>query len=83
MAKHSPPLPDFETSLGELERIASTMESGQMPLGEALSAYQRGISLLKHCQGTLAAAEQQIEVLDQGLMASLPANTSATDTDLE
>jgi exodeoxyribonuclease VII small subunit len=81
MAKPSPALPDFETSLGELERIASTMESGQIPLNEALAAYQRGISLLKHCQGTLATAEQQIEVLDQGLMASLTANASTSDTD--
>ena len=82
MAKHTPALPDFETSLAELEQIAAAMESGQMPLSEALSAYQRGISLLKHCQGTLTAAEQQIEVLDQGLTGSPTAGAPSSDADL-
>lgn len=80
MAKHSPALPDFETSIAELERIATAMESGQMPLDEALTAYQRGINLLRHCQSTLAAAEKQIEILDQGMTVPLQADSaSATE----
>ena len=66
MPKHPPQLPDFETALTELERIVTTMESGQMPLNETISAYQRGVTLLRHCQLTLSTAETQIKVLEQG-----------------
>ena len=54
----------FENALGELEAIVAAMEAGQMPLQEALDAYQRGSALLRQCQATLNAAEQQIRILD-------------------
>ena len=40
------------------------MENGQLPLDQALSAYQRGTGLLRHCQGLLTKAEQTIRVLE-------------------
>jgi exodeoxyribonuclease VII small subunit len=40
------------------------MEAGKMPLQEALDAYKRGVALLRQCQSTLTAAEQQIHILD-------------------
>ncbi len=70
MPKHPSAPPDFETSLGELERIVATMESGQMPLNEALAAYQRGVGLLRQCQQTLVSAETQIKVLEQESLLS-------------
>jgi exodeoxyribonuclease VII small subunit len=68
MAKPSPPL-DFETALGELERIVAAMETGQMPLEESLNAYQRGVALLRQCNDTLTAAEQRVQVLEQGMLS--------------
>lgn len=56
--------PSFETALGELEGIVAAMEAGQMPLQDALDAYRRGAELLRQCQETLSAAEQQIRILD-------------------
>ncbi|MFH1871115.1 MAG: exodeoxyribonuclease VII small subunit [Pseudomonadota bacterium] len=56
--------PSFESALSELEGIVAAMEAGQMPLQDALDAYKRGAALLRHCQATLAAAEQQIRILD-------------------
>ncbi len=35
-----------------------------MPLQDALDAYKRGADLLRLCQETLTAAEQQIQILD-------------------
>lgn len=63
MAK-APTPPTFEAALGELESIVAAMEAGQMPLQDALDAYKRGTVLLRQCQETLAAAEEQIRVLD-------------------
>lgn len=58
------PSPSFESALAELEGIVAAMEAGQMPLQDALDAYRRGIALLRHCQDTLSAAEQQVRILD-------------------
>lgn len=54
----------FEAAVTELENIVQAMENGQLPLDEALAAYQRGTILLKHCQTQLAKAEQTIRVLE-------------------
>lgn len=55
---------NFETALSELETIVSAMESGKISLDEALARYQRGIELLRDCNGMLRAAEQKIAVLE-------------------
>lgn len=58
----------FEAALAELETIVETMEGGQVPLQEALAAYRRGAELLKYCQATLKDAQQEIEVLEKGVL---------------
>lgn len=59
---------DFETALAQLEEIVVKMESGFLPLEESLVAYQRGVALTRICQERLAQAEQQISVLEAGLL---------------
>ena len=57
----------FESALSELETIVKSLEAGQngLALEESLTAYQRGMTLLRYCQDALAAAEQKIEVLEK------------------
>jgi exodeoxyribonuclease VII small subunit len=55
----------FEAALLALETIVGQMESGQMPLEESLTAYKRGVELLRYCQNTLKDTEQQIRILDE------------------
>ena len=72
MPKASPtqrdePVPaSYEAALQELEALVQQMESGQLPLGELLTGYQRGSTLLAYCRAQLDAVEQQIKVLDNG-----------------
>lgn len=54
----------FEQALEELENIVSSMDSGQLPLEQSLSAYKRGTELLQYCQKTLAEVEQQVLILN-------------------
>ena len=54
--------------MAELERIVADMESGQLPLEQSLVAYQRGAELLQFCQQALAAAQQQVQVLENGVL---------------
>jgi exodeoxyribonuclease VII small subunit len=58
----------FESALSELERIVSNMEAGQMPLEQSLSAYRRGAELLKFCQAALQDAQQQVKMLEEGVL---------------
>lgn len=58
----------FEAALAELESLVEAMEGGQLPLKEALDAYRRGAELLKYCQATLKDAQQEIEVLEKGVL---------------
>ncbi|MHB1678475.1 MAG: exodeoxyribonuclease VII small subunit [Sulfuriferula sp.] len=63
----SPPA-SFETAMTELERLVTEMESGQLTLEQSLAAYQRGTELLQFCHSTLTAAQQQVQILENGTL---------------
>jgi len=50
----------FEESLSELEAIVQKLERGDVPLEEALTAFQEGMVLSKQCQDTLEKAEKTL-----------------------
>lgn len=54
----------YEAALQELEGLVSSLESGQLPLDQLLTGYQRGAQLLKFCRARLEAVETQIKVLE-------------------
>jgi exodeoxyribonuclease VII small subunit len=60
----------FEAALDELEKIVATMEDGQLPLAESLAAYKRGAELLQYCQQALRDAQQQVQILERGVLAA-------------
>jgi exodeoxyribonuclease VII small subunit len=53
----------FEQALAELEGLVERLEHGDLPLDEALKAFERGVSLTRQCQSSLQAAQQKVEVL--------------------
>lgn len=67
-ASSAPPLPplpaSYEAALQELEGLVAGLESGQLPLDQLLTGYQRGAQLLKFCRDKLEAVETQIKVLE-------------------
>ena len=67
----APPLPaSYEDAMQELETLVRRLESGDMPLDQLLSGYQRGAALLQLCRDKLTAVEDQIKVLDDGALKS-------------
>ena len=58
----------YEAALEELEQLVSLIESGQLPLEQLLTGYQRGAELLQFCRDKLQAVENQIKVLDEGTL---------------
>ena len=62
----------FEQAIEELEAIVRAMEDGKLPLDGALERYQRGVELVRQCQTALSAAEQTVQMLEDGLLRDLP-----------
>lgn len=60
--------PTYEAALEELEQLVGLIESGQLPLEQLLTGYQRGAELLQFCRDKLQAVENQIKVLDAGTL---------------
>jgi exodeoxyribonuclease VII small subunit len=67
-ASKSQPPESLEAALAELEKIVSSMEDGKLPLERSLAAYKRGAELLKYCQAALQDAQQQVKVLEDGIL---------------
>jgi exodeoxyribonuclease VII small subunit len=58
----------YEAALEELEQLVGLIESGQLPLEQLLTGYQRGAELLKFCRDRLEAVENQVKLLDEGVL---------------
>lgn len=72
----------YEDAVGELDRLVSAMEAGQLPLDRLLESYRRGAELLAFCRSRLDAVEQQVKLLEDGqlrplALASAPLEPSA------
>lgn len=55
----------FEEALAELEKIVQALECGQMPLEDAITAYERGAQLRRHCERKIDEAEERIRIITQ------------------
>lgn len=53
----------FEDALAELEQIVRALESGQQKLEDAITAYERGAALRRHCEAKLAEAEARVAAI--------------------
>ena len=56
----------FEQALAELEQIVARLESGQAPLEDSISMYERGAALKAHCETRLEAARLRVEKIVVG-----------------
>lgn len=62
--------------MSELSKLVASMEAGELPLEASVSAYQRGAELVKYCAAQLEKVEQQVKVLESGMLKPF----SETDT---
>ena len=56
----------FEDALKALEDVVRKLETGEVPLDDSISLYERGETLRKHCQARLDAAQARIEKIVAG-----------------
>ncbi len=67
----------FEAALAELEQIVRQLEEGKASLDEAITAYERGAALKRHCEAKLREAQAKIEKISlaaDGTVKAEPAN---------
>ena len=77
MSKKLPPNAtpaSFESAMAELSELVSQMETGQLPLEASVTAYQRGSELIKYCAFQLEKVEQQVKILDAGMLKPFPSD---------
>lgn len=55
----------FEEAMSKLENIVQKLESGDVPLEDAITLYKQGMELSAYCHGKLQDAEKQlISIID-------------------
>lgn len=77
--------PKFEDELGALEAIVTDIDSGELSLEEAISAFERGVGLVRSLNQRLDEAERRVELLMRGAgggLKSVPFD-SASGTGLD
>ena len=62
MAKEEKEL-SFEESLNNLEEIVKKLETGEVPLDEAINEFNKAMKLAKSCDDKLKSAEEAITKL--------------------
>lgn len=56
----------FEDALRALEDVVRRLESGDVPLDQSITLYERGEALRRHCQARLDSAQARIEKIVAG-----------------
>ena len=67
----------FEDALAELEQIVKRLEAGSGKLNDAITAYERGALLKRHCEAKLREAQARVDKIvigADGLPATEPAS---------
>lgn len=73
--------PSFEQAMEQLELIVAKLESGDVPLEQAIELFQEGMKLSQLCGQKLEQVERKIEVLleQEGGMVRKPFNPGEAD----
>ncbi len=72
----------FEEELADLEAIVAKIDSGELSLEESISAFERGVALVRSLNQKLDEVEKKVEVLvrdAQGELKTAPYEAAAAD----
>jgi exodeoxyribonuclease VII small subunit len=67
--------PKFEEAMAELEDVVRKLEAGDVPLEESLSAFEKGVGLVRVLHKRLDSVQEKIEELtrdERGEVATRP-----------
>lgn len=73
--------PTFEQNLEALNTIVTNLEQGDIPLEQALTEFQKGVTLSKTLQDTLTHAEKTLTKMMAENGTEVPFEGKGTDAD--
>jgi exodeoxyribonuclease VII small subunit len=73
----------FEDALAQLEEIVAQLEQGSAKLEDAITAYERGTRLKKHCESKLKAARERVEKITLGPNGQAAGDVRVEPADIE
>lgn len=65
MSDTTPPPQDFAATVEQLESIVERLESGELSLEDALTAFEQGVRLTRDAQQRLDSAELKVQALSE------------------
>ncbi|MBR2512878.1 MAG: exodeoxyribonuclease VII small subunit [Halomonas sp.] len=65
MSEHTPPAQDFAATVSQLESLVERLESGDLSLEDALTAFEQGVRLTRDAQQRLDSAELKVRALSE------------------
>ncbi|WP_249976814.1 exodeoxyribonuclease VII small subunit [Vreelandella olivaria] len=65
MSDNTPPAQDFAATVSQLETIVERLESGELSLEDALTAFEQGVRLTRDAQQRLDTAELKVRALSE------------------
>lgn len=72
---------NFEERLGRLEELGALVKRNDIPLDEALAAFEEGIKLSRSLEKDLEKVENRIEILTNGAEEDAPSGEGANSGD--
>jgi exodeoxyribonuclease VII small subunit len=60
----------FTDAMQALDVAVNKLKTGQLPLEDALTAFEEGVSLIQYCQTHLSEVKGKVEVLTQSISDS-------------
>jgi exodeoxyribonuclease VII small subunit len=73
----------FDEGIVDLEKIVARLESGDLTLEDALSAFESGIALVRELNQRLADAEARVQILTRNAEGELRLRPMDRDDDAE
>ena len=70
----------FDQGMAELEAIVARLEGGELPLEDALAAFEAGVALVRALNQRLSEAEARVELLTHDPNGKLHLQTLDPDT---
>ena len=74
------PQPTFEELANQLDEVLVLLERGDLPLADALAAYERGVTLVRRCNDLLDRAEIRISELSASVSKSGTSRYATAET---
>lgn len=65
MSDNTPPAQDFAATVSQLETLVERLESGELSLEDALTAFEQGVRLTRDAQTRLDSAELKVRALSE------------------